>query len=141
MQRLCIKHGTGEYFITVGEGLLSHADEYMNLSRKALIVTDSGVPREYAEAVLSKCLDGEIITVDEGESSKSFERLSLLIDKMLGMGMDRTGCVIAVGGGVVGDPDQLAPLQVLVRMGYFDHPPSLLSRAFLVPGHREDPVD
>ncbi|MBQ1260645.1 MAG: iron-containing alcohol dehydrogenase, partial [Clostridia bacterium] len=128
MQRLCIKHGTGEYFITVGEGLLSHADEYMNLSRKALIVTDSGVPREYAEAVLSKCLDGEIITVDEGESSKSFERLSLLIDKMLDMGMDRTGCVIAVGGGVVGDLAAFAASVYMRGIDFYNIPTTLLAQ-------------
>ena len=36
------------YDIVLGEGALSHLCEYMNLSRKIVIVTDSGVPKEYA---------------------------------------------------------------------------------------------
>ena len=45
--------GRGErsYDITVGSGLLDNAYEYMNLARKVFIVTDSGVPKEYAEKI------------------------------------------------------------------------------------------
>ena len=50
---LPVKTGTGGYNIYLERGALKKAGEYLSLSRRVLIVTDSGVPKEYAEAVLS----------------------------------------------------------------------------------------
>lgn len=125
---LYVKHSEGGYLITIGEGLLGRADEFMNLNRTALIVTDSGVPKEYAEAVLKKCPMGEILTVKEGEGAKSFECLSLILDKMLSMDMDRTDCIIAVGGGVVGDLTALAASLYMRGVDFYNIPTTLLSQ-------------
>ena len=46
--------GERSYDITVGQNILSDAGKLFNLQRKALIITDSGVPKEYAETV-AKC--------------------------------------------------------------------------------------
>ena len=39
------------YDILLGCGLLSHARDYLNLDRKVLILTDTGVPKEYSQEV------------------------------------------------------------------------------------------
>ena len=49
------------YDITIGRGLLDSADSYFDLNRKVLIISDTGVPREYAEKLRSKCKEGHII--------------------------------------------------------------------------------
>ena len=41
----------GGYDITVGHGLIESVGKYFNLNRKVFIVTDSGVPEEYAKKV------------------------------------------------------------------------------------------
>ena len=51
---LPVKTGTGGYNIYLERGALKKAGEYLNLSRRALIVTDSGVPQEYAETVAAQ---------------------------------------------------------------------------------------
>ena len=91
------------YDITVERGLLGRAASLVNLDRRVLIVTDSGVPSEYAKAVAESARDAMIVTVPEGEGSKSIETFGELLSKMVEFGMTRTDCAVAVGGGVVGD--------------------------------------
>ena len=70
--------GCDSYDIIVKRGVLEDAKGHLNLDRRVLIVTDSGVPAEYAKAVAEQCNAPVIITVEQGEASKSlgvFERL------------------------------------------------------------------
>ena len=46
-----VKTSTGSYDIVLEPGALSQVEQHLNLNRKALIVTDSGVPKQYAEIV------------------------------------------------------------------------------------------
>ena len=70
---MIIKVDLGEngYDIVLERGALSRIEELLRLDRRVLIVTDSGVPKEYAEAVASACKQPTILTVNEGEESKS----------------------------------------------------------------------
>ena len=66
------------YDIRIGRGLLQEAGSVLNLNRKVLIVTDSGVPEAYAQTVAKQCGFSVIETIPAGEDSKSlsvFERL------------------------------------------------------------------
>ena len=53
--------------------------------------------------IRDRCKDAHIITVPQGEASKSFKILESVLKQMLEFGMGRGDLVIAVGGGVVGD--------------------------------------
>ena len=53
--------------------------------------------------VADQCKDAAIITVPQGEASKSFKILETVLRQMLDFGMGRGDLVVAVGGGVVGD--------------------------------------
>ena len=70
------------YTVTTGRGILNDADKYFDLDRKVLIVTDDGVPGEYAETVAQKCGEPRIFRFKHGEKSKNprvakyFERTS-----------------------------------------------------------------
>ena len=46
-----IQLGADSYDILLERGALRKANEFFKLNRKVLIVTDSGVPREYSETV------------------------------------------------------------------------------------------
>ncbi|MBO7740700.1 MAG: chorismate mutase, partial [Clostridia bacterium] len=59
------------YDILVERGSLKHAAKYLNLQRRVLIVTDSGVPKEYAQTIASLSKEPIIVTVNEGEESKN----------------------------------------------------------------------
>ena len=116
------------YEINIGRGLIDKAGEIFNLNRRVLIITDSGVPKEYAKRVLSQCGDGEIITVDQGEGSKSAECFIRLCEKMVETGMTRSDCVVAVGGGVVGDLAGFTAASYMRGIDFYNIPTTLLSQ-------------
>ena len=64
MDRKILQMSLGEhsYDIIIERGALSKASEYMKLSRKVLIVTDSGVPTEYVSAVADAFANSHIFT-------------------------------------------------------------------------------
>ena len=43
------------YDIVVERGLLKKAKEHLDLDRRVLVVTDSGVPADYASTVAEQC--------------------------------------------------------------------------------------
>ena len=59
------------YDIVIEPGVLGKADQYLRLDRKVLIVTDDGVPSAYAEGLAKLCREPFIMTVPQGEDSKS----------------------------------------------------------------------
>lgn len=119
--------GERSYGITVGRGLLCKADEYFNLKRKVFIVTDSGVPSEYAKAVAKLSLDAKIVTVAEGEGSKSLTTYGELLSAMVDFKMTRTDCVVAVGGGVVGDLCGFLAASYMRGIDFYNIPTTVLS--------------
>lgn len=116
------------YDIIIQRGILSQASSELNLNRKVLIVTDSGVPEKYAETVAAKCANAFIVTVPQGEESKSFTMLETLCRKMLEEGFTRTDCAVAVGGGVVGDLTGFAAASFMRGIDFYNIPTTLLSQ-------------
>lgn len=116
------------YDITVGRGLLARVGELLNLDRQVFIITDSGVPEEYARAVAKAAKSSVTVTVPEGEGSKSPETFVSLCEKMLKQGMTRTDCVVAVGGGVVGDLAGFAAASYMRGIDFYNIPTTLLSQ-------------
>ncbi|MBQ5322293.1 MAG: 3-dehydroquinate synthase, partial [Oscillospiraceae bacterium] len=73
----------GSYNITIENGVLKKAGSILNLDRKVLILTDSGVPEEYAKSVAAQCKAPYIETIPMGEESKSLFVFEKLCKKML----------------------------------------------------------
>lgn len=128
MTTLHLDLGERGYDITVGRGLLCRAGEYFNLNRKVFIVTDSGVPKEYAECVAKSAKEYRIVTVDEGEGSKSPKTYIRLLSEMVDFGMTRTDCAVAVGGGVVGDLTGFVSASFMRGIDFYNIPTTLLSQ-------------
>ena len=61
------------YNIYLERGAIKKASEYFDLDRRVLIVTDSGVPEEYAKIVAKGCKAPTIVTIPQGEQSKSLK--------------------------------------------------------------------
>ena len=120
--------GKDGYDITVRRGILKDACKYLNLNRRVLIVTDSGVPDEYAKTLLGQCRSGIIHTVKMGESSKSLDGFAALLGNMLENGFSRRDCVVAVGGGVVGDLAGFAASAYMRGIDFYNIPTTLLSQ-------------
>ena len=63
--------GADSYDIIIERGALKRAGELLDLDRKILVLTDDGVPAEYAQVVAVQAKEGTVFTVPQGEGSKS----------------------------------------------------------------------
>ena len=116
------------YDIVVQRGVIRHAGQQLNLNRRVLVVTDTGVPAEYAQTVAKPCKSPVICPVPTGEASKSMEGLGRLLETMLENGFSRKDCVAAVGGGVVGDLAGFAASVYMRGIDFYNIPTTLLSQ-------------
>lgn len=123
-----VELGKNSYTVTVQRGALSQADTYMNLNRKVLIVTDSGVPAQYAQTVATCCKAPVVVTIPQGEGSKNLGNFEMLCRTMLQNGFTRTDCVVAVGGGVVGDLAGFAAAAFMRGVDFYNIPTTVLSQ-------------
>ena len=120
--------GRDSYDILVERGVLSRAGQHLPLNRRVLVVTDTGVPAEYAQKLAAQCREAIICTVEMGESSKSLEEFGKLQQTMLDHGFSRKDCVAAVGGGVVGDLAGFAASAYMRGIDFYNIPTTLLSQ-------------
>ena len=116
------------YDILLGCGLLSHAREYFNLERKVLVLTDSGVPTDYANEIAGQCKSPFVYTIEQGEDSKSFDNFQAILTFMANNGFTRTDCVVAVGGGVCGDLAGFVAASYMRGVDFYNVPTTLLSQ-------------
>ena len=127
--KLTMRLGADSYDIIISRGALGHLAELTDLSRrKVFIVTDSGVPAQYAETVRAQCADGCIFTVPQGEGSKSLKVYTTVLQAMLEFGMTRADLVVAVGGGVVGDMAGFAAATYMRGIQFINCPTTTLSQ-------------
>ena len=92
-----------EYDIILERGALAHLADYVKIQGKVLLITDTGVPQAHIELVSAQLADCDCYIVEQGEGSKSFTVLQKILSYMLAHDFQRSDCVIALGGGVVGD--------------------------------------
>ena len=123
-----VKTALGGYDIVIERGALKEADKYLNLSRKVLIVTDDGVPEEYSRVVADLSQDALTLVISQGEKSKNFDNYKKILETLIGADFTRGDCVVAVGGGVVGDMAGFAAATYMRGIDFYNVPTTLLSQ-------------
>ncbi len=123
-----VKTAAGGYNILLQRGAINRAGQLLNLNRRVLVVTDSGVPAQYAATVAAQCAEPTVVTVPEGEASKCSDRFLELLGVLTEQGFTRTDCVVAVGGGVVGDLAGFAAACYMRGIDFYNIPTTLLSQ-------------
>ncbi len=99
--------GARSYRVAIGPGLLTdHARWRTALrGRHALVISNSTVAPLYLDRV-AEGLDGlhwSSFLLDDGEAHKTFANVGRALEALAQLGATRDACVIALGGGVVGD--------------------------------------
>ncbi|MCQ2449028.1 MAG: 3-dehydroquinate synthase [Clostridia bacterium] len=118
----------GNYDIVLQNGALSQIGTLLDLDRKVLIVTDDGVPSQYGEAVAKASKTPVTVTIKQGEASKCMAQFENLLAVMLQNDFTRKDCVVAVGGGVVGDLSSFAASCYMRGIDFYNVPTTLLSQ-------------
>ena len=123
-----VKTLNGGYDIVLKRGSLNELSLHLKLDRKVLIVTDSGVPKEYSQTVAKQCKTPFIVTIKEGEASKNFDNYKMLLQKLVEYDFARSDAVIAVGGGVVGDLAGFVAASYMRGVDFYNIPTTVLSQ-------------
>ncbi len=118
----------GGYPIRVMRGGLNSAGALFRLDRRVLVVSEPGVPQEYAKAILAQCKEGVLCLLDGGEEGKNMEGIVRCLSAMMEAGFTRADCVVAVGGGVVGDMAGFAAAIYMRGIDFYNLPTTLLSQ-------------
>ncbi len=123
-----VKTSSGGYNIVFERGVLEKAAHFMNLDRRVLIVTDDGVPAFYSHTVANQCKAPVVITLKAGESTKNIDSFKTLLEALCENGFTRTDCVVAVGGGVMGDLAGFAAACYMRGIDFYNIPTTVLSQ-------------
>ncbi|WP_295472106.1 3-dehydroquinate synthase family protein [uncultured Subdoligranulum sp.] len=127
--KLTMHLGSRSYDIILKRGCLANLHQFTDLAhRKVFVLTDSGVPADYARTVLDQCADGTLYTVPQGETSKSLKVYGEVLGAMLAFGMGRRDLLVAVGGGVVGDLGGFCAASYMRGIDFVNCPTTTLSQ-------------
>ena len=95
------------YEVQVGAGLLLGVNQAVASYSAAAVLTDQAVGELYLD-LLGPLAQGPVVRVEPGERSKSFACLETVLDELARADLDRNACLVAFGGGVIGDLGGLA---------------------------------
>ena len=88
-----------EYPVLIGHGVVEDIAQFLPKSaRKAVIITQSGIPANLALPIESKT-----VIIGQGESTKSLATIESISQEFADMGITRNDVIIGVGGGMVTD--------------------------------------
>ncbi len=125
---MTVKAVSGEYSVLSIAGGAKRAAEIWGLTgRRVLVVTDSGVPEEYAKRTAAGC-GGSVLTLPEGEATKCEKYLAAIWSECCSLGLTRGDCIVAVGGGVVGDIAGFAAATYMRGIDFYNLPTTVLSQ-------------
>ena len=125
---LTVRSGAGDYPVHFREGGLAEVSSLFDLARRVLIVTDTGVPAEYADRLAAQCGLPVIERIEAGEGSKCVGCWSRLLSRMLREGFTRGDAAVALGGGVVGDLTGFAAACYMRGIDFYNVPTTVLSQ-------------
>lgn len=123
------------YDIVIGTGLVAdlhtHVADLLKRPR-VVIITDENVAalhlKTVENALTSKGIQVDTITVAAGEASKSFASFENVINQLLALEVERKDMLIALGGGVVGDLTGFAAATLRRGIEFIQVPTSLLAQ-------------
>lgn len=102
--------GSRSYPIYIGTDLLKRIGTFFRrheVSKKIVVITDTTVARLYLRLVTSGLQRSGFIVypvvIPSGESQKNLQRAERIFTQLLKWNIDRSGTIVALGGGVIGD--------------------------------------
>ena len=124
-----------QYSILIEEGLLDfigkHIQGLKNPSR-AFVITEDRVNHLYGARVVESLLKvgilSDVLTVPEGETSKSLATADWLYERLLAAGAARRDVIVAMGGGMIMDLAGFVAATYMRGLPYVNLPTSLVAQ-------------
>jgi 3-dehydroquinate synthase len=132
MDTVFVELGARRYPIYIGQNLIENALNYLGPldGQQIAVVTNPTVNKLYGERLRS-ALDGFAVDwfeMEDGEAHKNFQTYSQLMDFLMAARHNRTTCVLALGGGVVGDMAGFAAATFQRGVKFVQIPTTLLAQ-------------
>lgn len=131
MAVLSVNAPGGAYSIHIQSGGLKSLDDLIassgNQSRQRVVVTNPTLHALYADALQSTLPGAHVALMADGEQYKTLHTVEALYGNFIAAGLDRSGTVIAFGGGVVGDAAGFAAASYMRGVDFVQVPTSLLA--------------
>ena len=129
---LRIELGERSYPVLIGEGLLADPGQVAQhvAARDVLIVTNATVEPLYLDALTAGLAGKRVrsVTLPDGEQFKTLEVLQRVFDALVEARLNRDGCIVALGGGVVGDLAGFAAATYQRGIDFVQVPTTLLAQ-------------
>jgi 3-dehydroquinate synthase len=130
------------YQVFIGEGIRKQAPKLLSeidgfSPTRILLITDEKVDKLYGDQVyelLGQICPVKKVVVPSGEQSKSLDCFYQLQTEAIQFQMDRSSCVAALGGGVVGDLAGFVAATFMRGIDYLQIPTTLLAHDSAVGG-------
>jgi 3-dehydroquinate synthase len=110
MKTIRVDLGDSSYPIFIEPQLIENVTPHIRThtpTGQAVIISDHTVSSHYGEKVRNELtyegMQTELLSVPDGEDSKSWESMGNLLTRCIQNGLRRDGLIIALGGGVIGD--------------------------------------
>ena len=111
MKKITIKVNlkNNSYPVIISKNLLNNTGaeikKIIPKAKKFLLITDKNIPKSYIHSILSslKTKEKYLFILTAGEKSKNMNFTNRIIEKLFKYNFNRDDCIIALGGGVIGD--------------------------------------
>ncbi len=129
MKNLCVnlkKEIDLSYPITIERNILTNIEHYFD-DKRYFLVTNDKVAKIY-DNFISKFEKKHTIIIKDGEKYKNLKTIEFILNKLLDNKIERKDCIIAFGGGVIGDMAGFCAASVLRGVDFIQIPTTLLSQ-------------
>jgi 3-dehydroquinate synthase len=131
LETVDVRLGPRSYPIHIGAGVLADRELLARDidARQLLIVTNDVVAPLYLDR-LQRALPGpsRVLVLPDGERYKTLDTFSRVIDELVAAGFNRDACLVALGGGVIGDLGGFAAACYQRGIDYVQVPTTLLAQ-------------
>ena len=131
MKKIEVNTKERKYTIHLGCGALNEAaavvDELCK-SKSVFIITDSGVPERWVDALAEQLGKPPVFVFEQGEASKNIEIYGEILAWLAEQKATRKSLVVALGGGVTGDMAGFAAATYMRGIEYVNIPTTSLSQ-------------
>jgi len=130
VETITVALGSRSYPIHIGPNLIEQSDLYGLEAKQVLIVTNEVVAPLYLKRVQSalKGRELEIVVIPDGERHKTLATFTAVIDRLIDARFHRDCCLVALGGGVVGDLTGYAAASYQRGVDFVQVPTTLLAQ-------------
>ncbi|MDI1471714.1 MAG: 3-dehydroquinate synthase [Thermodesulfovibrio sp.] len=135
MEKLRVELDERSYEILIDRGNLPLIGERLlrfSIGKKIAVISNPKVYELYGEKIISSLkkegFDPSLILIPDGEIYKDYFWAYHILTQLLELGLDRKSCLIALGGGVIGDITGFVASIYMRGIPYIQIPTTLLSQ-------------